>query len=329
MFQQTVNFSQTSFFCRLNEFRENNKKNKELLMSIDNLKLFCKVIEEGSISQAARASYVSQPAVTKRMRQLENLYGVILFDRQNGLVLTTAGETLYCYAKEIIELYSRSIIAVKQTVSQMELVIDIGASLTIGEYLLPKIIGEYQKKHPHVYFNLQVENTPNIVAKLESNDINLAFVEGIVESDTLYKEKIAEDELILVCAPSHPWNEKTAIEASDLINETMIWRERNASVRKIIENCLQRYHVLEQIKSKMELGSTQAIKTAVEEGLGVAILPKLSVNKEIKLGLLSGVRLSGLEMKRDLWILKKESRFPNENAETFIHFIKKYHDGMC
>lgn len=293
-------------------------------MNIDNLEMFCQVIEEGSISQAARIGYVSQPAVTSKIRQLEKHYGTELFDRTGGkLRLTESGSALYPYAKEIIDFFNQSEEAVKGISDLEASTLNIGASLTIGEYLLPGILGEFQKENRNLNFNLAIANTPSIVAKLENRDIDIALVEGIVTHDDFHTEKFAEDELIMVIPSNHRWNDRSEINLEELPEEKMIWREKNAGIREIVENVLRENSVLEKVKSYMELGSTQSIKSAVEAGMGISILPKLSVTRELELGVLKHVTISDIHITRDLWVVKIASRFPKKSMNSFIFNLKK------
>src|SRR5699024_6631081 len=144
-------------------------------MNIESLHMFCRVVEEGSISKAARMGYVSQPAVTRQIRQLENAYGTVLFHRDEGkLKLTQAGEILYPYAKEILALNNSSYKSVHEHLGEIERTLHIGASLTIGEYLVPALIGRFKKKHPGIKFNLSIGNTPYMLEKLEGDEIDIA-----------------------------------------------------------------------------------------------------------------------------------------------------------
>ncbi|MGY0692753.1 LysR family transcriptional regulator [Virgibacillus sp. FSP13] len=293
-------------------------------MNKGNLEMFCRVVEEGSISQAARISYVSQPAVTNQIRQLEKYYDVALFDRTGGkLRLTEPGSILYPYAKEIIDYFKRSEAAVKGIANLEATTLNIGASLTIGEYLLPSILGEFQKENKNLKLNLTIGNTPNIVSKLENRDIDIALVEGIVTHDDFHIKKFAEDELIVVIPSNHRWNNRSEINIEELPDEKMIWRERNAGIRGIVENILRENNVLEKINSHMELGSTQSIKSAVEAGLGISILPKLSVSKELELCALKHITISNISITRDLWVVEIPYRFPKKSLNAFISHLKK------
>lgn len=293
---------------------------KVIVLNIENLKMFCLVVDEGSISQAARLSFVSQPAVTRQINQLENFYGTLLFDRTGGkLKVTEAGKILYPYAKTIVNDFNRSKEAVQQETGKYNANLQVGATFTIGEYLLPSLLGRFKKQKPDIKVTLTIKNTPSILEDLTNDVIDLALVEGIVENNDLTVEKFADDELILVCAPDHKWEKK--IDLEELVNERMIWRESISGTRLIVENMLKEYGVLEKIDSYMEIGSTQAIKSAVEAGLGVSILPRLTVSRELEQGTLREVSMDGVNLTRNLWMVRKPQRFSKAWISDFLELI--------
>ncbi|MCC3356110.1 LysR family transcriptional regulator [Bacillus sp. REN16] len=292
-------------------------------MNIENLKLFCLVIEEGSLTYAARKSYISQPAATKKIGQLEDEYGALLFERvSGGLHPTHAGEVLYPFAKEIIEHYKRSVDAIHEVTGHENILINVGASLTIGEYLLPRLLGYFKKEYPQMTFSLVLGNTPTILAKLELNEIDIALVEGLYDNDQFIKEKFAEDELILVTSNEHHWKNRKSIQLDDLTEEKMIWREPESGSRIMVERFLEEHGVLFQIESAMEMGSIQSVKSAVEAGLGVSILPKLTVLKELEYGTLCEIPIEGVKLSRELYIVQKPQRFKKIGLTYFADFIR-------
>ncbi|ASS92679.1 LysR family transcriptional regulator [Peribacillus simplex] len=292
-------------------------------MKLENLKMFCLVVDEGSISQAARLSFLSQPAVTRQIHQLENFYNTLLFDREEGrLRVTEAGKLLYPFAKAIVNDFNHSKVVIQQSTGEYNANLIVGASLTIGEYLLPSLLGRFKKQQPEIKVTLTIKNTPRVLEDLSNDVIDLALVEGLVENTDFIVDKFAEDELILVCPSDHPWKDRKVIQLEELGNERMIWRESISGTRLIVENMLREHGVLEKIESYMEIGSTQAIKSAVEAGLGISILPRLTVARELEQGFLREVGISRIDIKRNLWLVRKNKRFNKIGVSKFVNFLQ-------
>ncbi|USK76950.1 LysR family transcriptional regulator [Peribacillus frigoritolerans] len=292
-------------------------------MKLENLKMFCLVVDEGSISQAARLSFLSQPAVTRQIHQLENYYNTLLFDREEGrLRVTEAGKLLYPFAKAIVNDFNHSKEVIQQSTGKYNANLIVGASLTIGEYLLPSLLGRFKKQQPEIKVTLTIKNTPRVLEDLSNDVIDLALVEGLVENTDFIVDKFAEDELILVCPSDHPWKDRKEIQLEELGNERMIWRESISGTRLIVENMLREHGILEKIESYMEIGSTQAIKSAVEAGLGISILPRLTVARELEQGFLREVDIYRINMVRNLWLVRKNKRFNKIGVSKFVDFLQ-------
>lgn len=292
-------------------------------MNIENLQLFCQVVEEGSFSEVARKNFLTQPAITRKMNQMEEKYGTLLFDRTMGNIrLTSAGEILYPYAKEIVEYDKQSLEAVRLFLGVQEKSIRIGASLTIGEYLLPRILGEFNKSYKETKFSVTIGNTPFILSELDNHKIDIALVESEVVEDGFLVEKFANDELILVTSSEHRWKDENDITLTELIEEKMIWREKDSGMRLMIEQAFEEHNILEHIKNTMELGSLQSIKSAVEANLGVSLLPRITVEKELKYGTLCEINMTDFTLMRDLSIVEKPQRFVREGIVKFKEFVR-------
>lgn len=303
-----------------------NKKKRELsMMNIENLRIFCLVVEEGSISQAVKQLYLSQPAATRKIHQLEDFYGALLFDRENGkLTVSSVGQVLYPMAKSIVAEFDRSKEVIHQITEQSHIHIKIGASLTIGEYLLPKILGRFKKKYPDYQVTLDIGNTPTMINSLLNDTIDLAIVEGMVDgNDQLIVKHFKDDSLNLVCSPQHPWNKRKEVLSSELVGERMIWREETSGTRTFLENVLDEAGVLPHLNNYMELGSTQAIKGAVEANLGISILPDITTAREVEQNILYRIKITDLTIKRKLWIVQKKHRFEQVGITQLIHLFNE------
>ncbi|WP_237049302.1 LysR family transcriptional regulator [Lentibacillus amyloliquefaciens] len=285
--------------------------------------MFCLVVDMGSVSQAANLSFVSQPAVTKQIQHLENTYGTLLFERKDGrLSLTANGEILYPYARSIVNEYNRSQESIQEKLDDANTRLTVGASYTIGEYLLPSLMGKFKKKHPGLQLSLIINNTPKILDELANDVLDLALVEGVVQNDNLLAESFADDELVLIHPPDHPWNNREEIAIEEITQERMLWRETTSGTRLIIEKTLKDHNVLDKINNYMVLGTTQAIKSAVEAGLGVSIVSRLTVAQELKQGLLKEVSIRNTNLKRNLWLIRKNEKFNKNNVASFVNFIR-------
>lgn len=291
-------------------------------MNIGSMKIFCDVVHTKSFTKTAQNHYVSQPAVTKQIRLLENDYNAILFNRdERVLTLTEAGEIFYVYAKEILRMNEVLFQEIQHKVNQQNQKLVVGASFTIGEYLLPALISEFKKEEKGIQIDLSIGNTPTILEKLNTNKIDIALVEGVFQIEDYNVFKFAEDRLVPICSYKNKLLKQDNIQLQDIIKEQFIVREKASGMRKIIKNELKR-HDIEQEQPFMELGSIQAIKSSVEANLGVSFLPEITIQKELEFGALYQIDLDGLNLSRDYWIVQKESRFNKQVVKKFNYFIK-------
>ncbi|GAB3053182.1 LysR family transcriptional regulator [Virgibacillus ainsalahensis] len=294
-------------------------------MNIDILQLFCYAVEHKNISAAAKKNYLSQPAATKKIRQLETHYSVLLFERENNtLQLTEAGEKLYQYAKNITKEYDQSVEEIQALRNEQTRTLKIGASYTLGEYVLPEIMSEYQKHDPELYIKLSINSTPTVLKDLEEREIDIAFVEGDIQNNGLEKQVITNDVITLITSTNHKWAARKHIVPNDLLQGRMISREQDSATRKIIEEHLSEKIKMEQIKNRLELSTTQAIKSAVQSDLGYGFVSRLAVSQELKAGLLSEIDISGISIQRPLWTTYRLQRFPKDSITEFDEFAKSF-----
>jgi DNA-binding transcriptional LysR family regulator len=199
------------------------------------LKLFCTVAETKSFSKTSEIIHLTQPAVSLQIQALEETYETKLFDRSSSTVsLTPAGEVLYKYAKEIRSLYALVEKEIGNITGLVKGSISIGASSTIGNYLLPGVIADFKKKHPKVKIHMLVGNTKRVVELLNSGNIDLGLVEGEVSRQKITVQKLTPDELLLVLPSNHAWAKKKDIMISEVAKEPFIFREGGSGTRQRI-----------------------------------------------------------------------------------------------
>jgi len=290
------------------------------------LKVFCTVAETKSFSKASEIIHLTQPAVSLQVQALEEIYETKLFDRSGGSVtLTPTGELLYKYANEILGLYASAKKDINAMIGLVKGNLSIGASSTIGNYLLPSVIVAFRKNHPRIRINLIVGNTKVISEKLLAGEIDLGLVEGDVTKHKMVVEKLIPDELVLIMSPAHPWARRKNITVSELPKEPFIMREKGSGTRQMIEKRLEENKVASNnLTVSLYLGSTEAIKTAVEDGLGVSIISAWAARKEIKAGGLIATTFKDAKFSRHFSLLQRKNTFPSHTLEEFLEFLKIY-----
>jgi DNA-binding transcriptional LysR family regulator len=290
------------------------------------LKAFCTVAETKSFSKTSEIIHLTQPAVSLQIQALEEIYETKLFDRSSSAVtLTPAGEVLYKYAKEILALYASAEKVIGKLIGLVKGSITIGACSNIGNYLLPSVITNFKKTHPNIKIHLLVSNTKRVVEMLNSGYIDLGLVEGDAVKQKMNVKKLISDELLLIVSPNHPWAKKKEVSISDLTKEPFIFREAGSGTRQMIEKFLARHGITPQdMKISIVLGSTEAIKDAVENGLGVSIISRWAARKENKYGTLRLLNLKEEKMVRDFSLIINKNSISTNALDEFLTFLKSY-----
>jgi len=290
------------------------------------LKVFCTVAETRSFSKTSEIIHLTQPAVSLQIQALEEMYETKLFDRSSSKVtLTPAGEVLYKYSKEILALYTAAEKVIGELTGLVKGSITIGAGSTIGNYLLPSVITDFRKTHPKIKVHLFVGNMQRVIELLNSGNIHLGLIEGDVKRQKIVVEKLISDELLLIVPPHHPWSKRKEVSISELIEEPFILREAGSGTRQTIEKFLARHGITPQsMKVSMVLGSTEAIKAAVENGLGVSIISRWAARKENKYGTLNMLSFKEEKMVRNFSLITYKNSVSSHAVEEFLTYIKSY-----
>ncbi|MCX5719665.1 MAG: selenium metabolism-associated LysR family transcriptional regulator [Nitrospirae bacterium] len=290
------------------------------------LKVFCTVAETKSFSKTSEIIHLTQPAVSLQIQALEEKYETKLFDRSSSKVnLTPAGEVLYKYAKDILALYASAEKVISEMTGLVKGSITIGAGSTIGNYLLPSVITDFRKAHPKIKVHLLIGNMQKVIELLNSGNINIGFVEGDVKRHKMFSEKLVSDELLVIVPSYHQWAQRKEISATELIGEPFIFREAGSSTRQTIEKFLSRHGITTQdMKVSMVLGSTEAIKDAVENGLGISIISQWAARKENKYGTLHLINLKEEKIVRNFSLLLYKNSVSTHAVDEFLTCMRAY-----
>ena len=288
------------------------------------LRVFHAVARHLSFTRAAEALFMTQPAVTFQVRQLEEHFDTRLFDRVQGrIVLTAAGVVALDYAERILALSAELDARLKEIGGQESGPLLIGASTTLAEFLLPQVLGEYKARHPAVVPRLFVANSEAVQSRVAERSLDLGFIEGDSHLPTLVNDLCCEDELRVVCAPRHALAKATSVAPAALIEHAYISRELGSGTREVVDHYLEKAGLaLDSLQVVMEASSPEALKGLVATGLGFAIMSRFTVAKEVRLGELVEIALSP-PLVRQLAVVYPKERFHSRLVEGFVRFAKE------
>ncbi len=286
-------------------------------MNYRKIKVFYEVSEELNMTKVSKKLFVSQPAVSQMISELESELGVKLFNRiGKRLYLSSEGERFKDYSRRILNLYDEAFNAINDMKELNTGKLLIGASTTIGNYVLPKLVGDFIKEYPNIEFSIEIANTENICDLILKNKLDFAFVEAEVSNPEIEIKKIWEDELVFISSSSD------FLKPEKLCEKKIILRESGSGTRFEFEKAMRGsgldYTVF------MELGNTEAIKKSVESGMGISCLSKLSIKNEVEDGRLNSYIFDRVKMKRNFNLIYHRDKFFNRLMKEFLEYSKKF-----
>jgi len=289
------------------------------------LSVFFSVARQLSFTKAAETLHMTQPAVTFQVRQLEEYFNTRLFDRtHNRISLTVAGQKVYEYAEKIFQLYHEMENSVRELTGEISGVLILGASTTIAEYMLPHLLGDFKKKYPDVNIRLKVSNTDGIVSMVEHNIIDLGVVEAPVANKNLAVEQCRTDQLVAIMPNGNPLASQDKIALRQRAEFPYICREEGSGTREVILEYLREAGVeANEPNIIMELGSLEALKGAVEAGIGISIVSEATLLKEIKLETLT-VKPLDPPLHRPFSFVHQKHKFRQRAMEELLDFARNY-----
>ncbi len=289
------------------------------------LQVFHTVARLLSFTKAAETLHMTQPAVTFQIRQLEEFFNTRLFDRtHNRINLTAAGERVFEYSDRIIELYNEMDNRVREMTGDVSGILVIGASTTIAEYVLPSLLGEFKQLYPSVNIRLNVSNSMGVVHMVENNTVDVGVVESPISNKNLAVEVCWHDQLVFICPPDHPLAKEKVIKPEALADLPFIMREEGSGTLEFIRNHLFENGIsLQEYNISLEVGSPEAVKSAVEAGLGISIVSSATVHKEIKLETLAAIPLEP-NLERPFSIVHQRQKFRLRAMEEFMEFARDH-----
>ncbi|HLI03499.1 MAG TPA: LysR family transcriptional regulator [Terracidiphilus sp.] len=286
------------------------------------LKVFRTVATQLNFSRSAKELLLSQPAVTQQIKALEEECGTPLFSRNGGrIALTAAGRALLPYAERLKAIADEALAAVAGASGKQGGVLAIGASQTIGQYLLPNLVAGFLREHPRIAITARSGNTDAMLEALAADRIQLALIEGPPLRRGIRVEPFMEDHLVLVVPADHEWADRE-IDVARLADTPLLMREFGSGSRRVVENALLRAGLRKKdLRPTMELDSTEGLLSAVEAGLGAAFVSRWAVRNQLALGTLRLARVRGLRLARMFSIAYPAGPEPAGNAGLFRRFL--------
>jgi len=307
-------------------------------MDLTYLQNFCVAVREGSISEAARLLHLSQSALSLQVQTLENHFGAQLLERTNrGVEPTLAGKIVFEFASTVLELKQNVESEIKELTKGSRQRLSVGASDTLGGYALPCSLVLFRELHPDIVVDLVIDNCEKILNRLFTRSLEMALAEGprwFVEAsltDKLRCTELGREDVYLVTPYSEPWLSIREVSASDLCNFPLILRERGSGIRESVEAALQTIGCSpEGLQVILELGSTDAIKSAIQAGHGISLLPQMAIRSEIGRATIKALPLAGFKLTHAYYMIHPPASQRNPALELFLQFMMSSEDrGFC
>lgn len=303
-------------------------------MNLNLFKTYVRVVETQNLSRTAEELGLSQPAVTKQIQALEDIYGVLLLERSGRKLKTTeAGETLYECACEITKVVDRTSRTMEEVVGSRKGSLCLGASTIPGQYILPYIIKGFKDVMPNISISMDIADTERIVNLVSDREIDVGIVGGWVNNRKIEGFPWLEDELVLIVPDNHRLaaglnNEpKSKVRPEELIHERWIFREKGSGTRKAAEELLLANGIRKDaLNIYLEAGSTEAVLAAVEAGMGIAVVSSWAINRVDNYRRIKSVTIDSDNASRFLYIIYPKQKIRRKAVDAFLEYIKKQPD---
>lgn len=292
-------------------------------MDLWQLHIFCKVVDLKSFSRAGQAVHLSQPTVSSHIKDLEHHFDCRLIDRLSKEALPTqAGRLLYRYAKRMIALRDEADSAMAEFMGHVKGSLNLGGSTIPGAFVLPAIIGAFTARFPEVNVNLTIADTRQIIEAILCGDLEMGVVGAVSNHKSILQTQLVEDEMYLVVATDHRWSGIKRITTKQLFTEPFIVREPGSGTLKSIQTSFSEAGLnINELNVVARIGSTEAIRQAIKNRMGVSILSAIAVSDDVAAGKLKTLAIEGLNLKRAFYLTRHRQRSLSPLCQAVIEFI--------
>lgn len=295
-------------------------------MNLNLFRTYIRVVETQNLSRTADEFGLSQPAITKQIQALEDMYGILLLERSGRRLKTTeAGEVLYNCAREIVKALEKTEKEMTDLAESHKGSLLLGASNIPGEYILPKLIKDFKDNHPHISIAMDIADTDKILSKVAERELDIGIVGGWVNNRKIEGFKWLEDELVAVVPDNHKLALSTEVSLEEMVGERWIFREKGSGTRKAIEDLLVLHGIQkEDINIYMEAGSTEAVLASVESGMGVTIMSRWAIKKLDPHRKIRGLTITNAGASRFFYVVYPRQKTRRRSVQSFLDFVQSY-----
>ena len=293
-------------------------------MDLKRMEVFCKIVELKSFTRAGEALSLAQPTVSEHIRALETMLGEKLLDRFKGDVLPTpVGRVFYQYAKSMVQTRDEAFQAVDQFRSKLAGQLNLAASSIPGTYILPRIIGSFKVAHPEGRISLEISDTSGTAEAVAEGRVDAGLVGARWRHPKITFEEIVSDELMLVVSSEHRWaGENNIIEPDELTQEPFVLREAGSGTRMVTKQVMEEHGLsIGKLNVVAEMGSTEAVKQSVKDGMGASIISARAVSDELRQGTLVAIKIRGIRFERSLYVVLRKNRQVSPLCSAFLGHV--------
>jgi DNA-binding transcriptional LysR family regulator len=292
------------------------------MINLDRLRIFQAVAQAGSFTGAAELVHLTQPGISKHIKQMEEYYGVLLFDRLGRkATLTQPGEILLEATQGVMALVGEAEQRIHDLTGTGAGKFHLGASFPVGVYILPSVLAAYRKSYPAVQVALNISTSEDIEAEVLANRLDVGLVSSEAHDRRLVARQFMTDDLVVIVPGNHKWSTKKRIKTQDLRGETFILAARGAGARAVVEERLHAKGIV--LENVLDFVNPEGVKHAVEAGLGISIQPRSIVQREISGGSLRALRLAGMNASIGYWCISRKNRHVSNAARAFLAVLQK------
>ena len=290
------------------------------MLDVHRLRIFVFVARLGSFTRAAAVLHMTQPTISQQVAALESELGVHLIDRNTRKMrLTAAGEVLFSYGERLLKLADEALAAVRKEAGLAKQQLKLGVGHTLATYILPDVLSRYRTRHSDYRVRLVVGNTGELLSKLSSGEIDIALVGSPAEHPDVESKAFMQDHLVVIVSPQDEWSNYKSVTLEQISTRVLLTREPGSALYTTVSRLFGE-DPLTSVETIL-LGETEAIKRSVELGLGVALIQKIAIEREVQQGTLRTVALSGVDDVRTYLIAVRKRSVPNEAVTAFMTLL--------